>query len=98
MRWGFKSKELKLLYEKKKGSTRYGATVVDAFFDIMARIDAAADERDLRQLSSCRLAALTGERDGQYSIRLNGQWCLLLVLTRDLLGEYLQIMGIEEHN
>jgi proteic killer suppression protein len=37
-------------------------------------LDAATSLDDLRRLPSNRLEALRGDRDGQYSIRINAQW------------------------
>lgn len=37
-------------------------------------LDNADDLRDLAGLRSNRLEALRGDRDGQYSIRVNAQW------------------------
>jgi proteic killer suppression protein len=38
------------------------------------RLDAAASLKDLAALSGNRLEALKGDRQGQYSIRINDQW------------------------
>jgi proteic killer suppression protein len=40
----------------------------------LERIDAACALEDLREPPSHRLEALSGKRQGQYSIRINGQW------------------------
>jgi toxin HigB-1 len=37
-------------------------------------LDAAATLKDLAALSGNRLEALKGDRQGQYSIRINDQW------------------------
>ncbi|MGH9446308.1 MAG: type II toxin-antitoxin system RelE/ParE family toxin [Terriglobia bacterium] len=37
-------------------------------------LEAAASLRDLAQLRSNRVEALSGDRKGQYSIRINRQW------------------------
>lgn len=39
-------------------------------------IDSAANLEDLRIPPGNRLEKLAGDRDGQYSIRINDQWCL----------------------
>ena len=39
-------------------------------------LEAAGSLRDLAQLRSKRLEALSGDRKGQYSIRINSQWRL----------------------
>jgi toxin HigB-1 len=98
MRWQFKSKDLRLLYEEEKGANKYEPAVVDAFFAIMDRIDAADDERDLRQLKSRRLEKLKGDRDGQHSMRLNDQWRLILEMVKDEQGKYLLIIDIDDYH
>ncbi len=40
----------------------------------LAQIEAATDVNDLRLPPSNRLEALSGDRIGQWSIRINGQW------------------------
>ncbi len=40
----------------------------------LAVLDAATSLNDLRGLRSNRLEALSGDRQGQYSIRVNRQW------------------------
>lgn len=40
----------------------------------LAQLDAATEVEDLRKPPSNRLEALTGDRAGQWSIRINDQW------------------------
>ncbi|GAB1386300.1 type II toxin-antitoxin system RelE/ParE family toxin [Melaminivora sp.] len=40
----------------------------------LTQLDAATDVNDLRQPPSNRLEVLSGERCGQWSIRINDQW------------------------
>lgn len=98
MRWEFKSKMLKSLYEEEKGVHRYEPAVIDAFFTVMGRINAATDERDLRQLKSRRLEKLKGDRSGQYSMRLNDQWRLVLEIKDDHKGKCLLVVDIEDYH
>lgn len=42
----------------------------------MTQLDAATDIEDLRQPPSNRLEAMSGDRAGQWSIRINAQWRL----------------------
>ena len=42
--------------------------------DKLLAVDNAQDVRDLRHPSGNRLEKLTGEREGQWSIRVNRQW------------------------
>jgi toxin HigB-1 len=42
------------------------------------RLDAATSLKDLAALPGNRFEALTGDRQGQYSIRINDQWRICL--------------------
>jgi len=49
-------------------------------------LDAAASVMELRALRSNRFEALKGDRAGQFSIRIGGQWRLCFVWRRDDAG------------
>jgi addiction module HigA family antidote len=57
---------------------RFSATLPQAIQKVAARkleiIDAARDQDDLRTPPGNRLEALSGDRQGQHSIRINEQW------------------------
>ncbi len=42
-------------------------------------LDAATELQDLRALPSNRLEALSGDRRGSFSIRINGQWRICFI-------------------
>jgi toxin HigB-1 len=44
-------------------------------------LDAAAELNDLRSPPGNRLEKLSGDREGQYSIRINKQWRICFVWT-----------------
>lgn len=46
-------------------------------------LDAATSLGDLAALNSNRLEALKGDRKGQYSIRINGQWRICFRWSKD---------------
>ena len=46
-------------------------------------LDAAVELRDLRSPPGNRLEALSGDRAGQHSIRINDQWRVCFVWTTD---------------
>ena len=52
--------------------------VVRAYRKRMQQIRAFPDERDFYALKSLHFEKLKGDRDGQYSVRLNRQWRLIL--------------------
>ena len=53
-------------------------TVVSRYRRLIGFIDSARDERDLRQMRSLHFEKLKGERQHQYSLRLNDQWRLIV--------------------
>jgi proteic killer suppression protein len=56
-------------------------------------LEAAANLRDLAQLRSNRQEALAGDREGQYSIRINQQWRICFEWTQGADGpENLEIV------
>ena len=97
MRLLFKSKKLEALYTELKGADKYEAGVVEAFFNVMSRIVAASNEQDLREPKSRRLEKLVGDKKGQYSMRLNKQWRLILTIEEDKQGKCIQVLEISDH-
>ncbi len=75
----FEDDNLRRLYsEPEFRLPRIGPELVGHFRRKMQVVGDAHDERDLRAMRSLRLEKLTGNRAGQYSIRLNDQWRLIL--------------------
>ena len=99
MRFYFKKKKLEALYADEKDAYKYPG-VVDDFFEVMAIIDAAVDERDLYAQKGLRFEKLKGKRgkQGQRSLRLNDQWRLVITVNEDEQGNYLTIIGIEDYH
>jgi len=99
LRFIFKTKKLRALYEEEKGASHYPEGVIAAFFEAMSVIGAAADERDLYALKSLHYELLKGKRGkrGHRSIRLNDQYRLVLVMERDPQGRYCLIVSLEKH-
>lgn len=60
----------------KKG---FPADLVHRAQQLIILLNAAADIKDLRSPPGNRLEALSGNRDGQYSIRINQQWRICFV-------------------
>jgi proteic killer suppression protein len=99
LRFDFKKKKLEALYTEEKDAHKY-PDVVDDFFEVMAIIDAAVDERDLYAQKGLRFEKLKGKRgkQGQRSLRLNDQWRLILTVDEDEQGNYLTIIDIEDYH
>jgi len=53
---------------------KFPADIQQRALNKLRLLDAAASINDLRNPPGNRLEALKGERRGQYSIRINGQW------------------------
>lgn len=71
----FATKALEALYTEEKGAELYPAEVSQAYFDLLALIESAKDERELRALQGARFEKLKSERS-RYSMRLTRQWRL----------------------
>ena len=99
MRFHFKNKKLEALYTEGKNAHKY-PDVVDDFFEVMAIIAAASDERDLYAQKGLHFEKLTGQRGNQWqrSLRLNKKWRLIVTLEKDQQGVYLQIFGREDYH
>ena len=97
LRFRFKTKKFEELYTKQKNAHKYAEGVVEAFFEAMAIIRAAKDERDLRAFKSLRLEKLSGKRKDEYSLRLNQQWRLIIKFEEDE-GKTVLIIGIEDYH
>jgi toxin HigB-1 len=99
VRFKFKKRKLQELYTDEKNAQKY-PNVVDDFFEVMAIIGAAKDERDLYVLKGLRFEKLSGQREksGQRSLRLNKQWRLIVSVEKDEDGTYLLIIDIEDYH
>jgi toxin HigB-1 len=76
----FKDQSLDRLETDPGFSAGLGGDVVKAFRKAMQHIRAASDERTLYSRRSFRFEKLKGNREGQYSMRLNDQWRLVVEL------------------
>ena len=56
----------------------FAPAVVKGYRKAIGFIRAASDERDLGAMRSFNFEKLKGKRTGQYSVRLNDQWRLIL--------------------
>jgi proteic killer suppression protein len=76
----FNDQSLDRLETDASFSAGFGGDVVKAFRKAMQHIRAASDERTLYSRRGFRFEKLKGGRDGQYSMRLNDQWRLIVEL------------------
>ena len=98
MRFCFADKKLARLYTEEKGRRKYPKEVIDAFFDVMAIVDAALDERDLRAMKSLHYERLEGKRRHQHSLALHGGFRLIVERGEDEQGRLLWVISIEDYH
>jgi proteic killer suppression protein len=61
-------------------------------------LEAAPDERTLRNWKSLHYEKLKGDRKGQRSIRLNGQWRLVFILDEATLPPTIAVVAVEDYH
>jgi proteic killer suppression protein len=71
----FKCKETKKIWNKRR-SKKFPQNIQQRVLEKMQRIDSAEKLEDFYFPPSNHFEALTGNRKGQYSIRVNHQWRL----------------------
>jgi proteic killer suppression protein len=76
----FKDPDLDRLETDAAFSAGFSDAIVKAYRKAMAHIRAASDERTLYARRSFHFEKLKGDRTGQYSMRLNDQWRLILTM------------------
>jgi len=97
MRFAFKSPALDEMYLSGR-SGRFQPNIARAFLRVVAKIAAAVDERDLRAMNALHMEKLRGDREGQYALRLNDQWRLIITINHDTTGRYVLIIAIVDYH
>lgn len=100
MRFQFKSKALLKLFKDGKNAHHYDEKVIDAFFIVMAIIDSAKNENDIREFKSLHFEKLRGKRgnDEQHSLRLFGGYRLIVRIEDDPQGKFFLIIEIIDYH
>ena len=98
MRIVFLDKKLEALYTHEKGAHRVDLAVLEAFFEVVAAVQAAKDPQDLRALKSFHYEKLKGNRKGDRSLRLHKGWRLVVREKRDGQGIYIEIVEIDDYH
>lgn len=76
----FKSEETELIFQSLT-SRQYPPDIQKSALRKLLILDAATSINDLRVPPGNRLEKLVGEREGQYSIRINDKWRICFVWT-----------------
>ena len=75
----FRDKRLELVECDNAHETGLPLAVIKSARRKLQKVRAAKDERDIRAIKSLRLEKLSGDREGQHSIRLNEKWRIVFV-------------------
>jgi len=73
-------------------------TVVKSCRHKLVVLEAAPDERTLRNWKSLHYEKLSGDREGQRSIRLNNQWRLVFILDGMTTPPTIEVLSIEDYH
>jgi toxin HigB-1 len=99
MRINFADDDLRRLYEVEDFRlSGIGRDVSRAFRIKVSLIEDCANEQDLRAFKSLRFEKLKGKLSHLHSIRLNGQWRLLLRLETDKADRLIVIVQIIDYH
>jgi proteic killer suppression protein len=77
---------------------QWGRDLVIAYRKKIQLLDGAEDERDLRATRSLNLEKLKGNRVGQYSIRLNDQFRLILTFRSEEDGRVVVVLELVDYH
>ena len=76
----------------------FGSDVVKAYRKRVQQIRAATDERTFYASRSLRFEKLKGDREGEYSMRLNDQWRLIVELKGKAPAKVVRIVEIVDYH
>ena len=99
MKIEYDDEELRRLAEEADFRPRqWGRDLVVAYRKKIQVLDSAKDERDLRAMRSLNLEKLKGDRTGQYSIRLNDQFRLILTFRTEDDGRVVVVLELVDYH
>ena len=94
----FQDSELERLASDVTYMGKRSATVVKKFRNRINRIQQAVNRTDLYALKSLRLEKLKGQRQQQYSMRLNDQYRLIVEFRKESGKEIVNIIEIGDYH
>lgn len=98
MEVSFKSESLDRLETDPGYNAGFGDAVVKAYRRAMPHIRAASDERTFYSRRSFNFEKLKADREGQYSMRLNDQWRLIVELHGEAPNKTVHIVEITDYH
>jgi proteic killer suppression protein len=95
----YDDEELRRLAEEADFQPKqWGRDLVVAYRKKIQVLDSATDERDLRAMRSLNLEKLKGDRTGQFSIRLNDQFRLILTFHTEDDGRVVVVLELVDYH
>jgi proteic killer suppression protein len=94
----FKDKSLDRLETDASYSAGLGASIVKAYRKRMQQIRAASDERAFYAHRALHFERLQGAREGQYSMRLNDQFRLIVELRGEAPKKTVHVVEITDYH
>jgi proteic killer suppression protein len=94
----FKDESLDRLETDARFSAGIDDAVVKAYRKRMQQIRAAIDERTFYAFRSLRFEKLHGDREGQFSMRLNDQWRLIVELHGEAPRKTIYVVEIVDYH
>jgi proteic killer suppression protein len=94
----FHDSSLALIETDRAGSLKLPISVIASCRQKLVVIRAAPDERTLRNWKSLHFEKLSGDRDGQFSIKLNKQWRLVFLLTSRVVPPKMTVLAVEDYH
>lgn len=98
MRYRHKNKTLQRLDDDPGFRSDYDLAIVKAFRMRMQTIRAAPNETVFYNLKSLHYEKLKGKRSHERSMRLNSQFRLIIEVEKELLGNVIVVVGIEDYH
>ena len=94
----FGDDDLDRLETDAKFDAGFSPGVVKAFRKRMQAIRSAGDERVFYAMKSMHFEKLKGNKEGQYSMRLNDQWRLILTFDGEAPNKKVVVVSIEDYH
>lgn len=98
MRVVFRDARLAVIRTDAAAQTGLPIGVIKSCQKKLVLLDAAPDERTLRNWKSFHYEKLKGDREGQRSIRLNDQWRLLFTLDETTQPPTIEIISVDDYH
>jgi proteic killer suppression protein len=98
VRFEFDDPDLRRLWSDRDFTGGHAPAVVKGFRKAVNAIHAAHDERDLRAMRGLNFHPLHGKRAGQFALKLNDQWRLVVELRGEGASKVVGILEIVDYH